>query len=946
MFSVPVCSFHAGSTRASVVVGSKVRAFSSSPVCREYSFTSKNAKDNVSFQWNGDKPSAVQYGSGTSYGVQDGLKYFMGNTASGYGIFPFNNSSNENLNYGFGVRLDMDFRVPEGGVIGGGSTTKGNNGVALSEGIYLNNGWNKYYAWVWKSGQDGTWLSKSFSEGDVLTPADINGYDYFIITSINNWDSNPAQTDDLSFTKTDKILVKKGTTLKNNSFTSNGGSIVTSGEEVMFEYAGDDDLWIFIDGELALDLGGSHKESSGTIKFTDGKITAIANDVYTPSNSGSITNAGYVSSKTKVINNFDYNETHEFSIFFMERGLIESNMKMSFTMTPVTNELEVKKSVDTANLNKGIKDKFVTDSGESFDFITEGATSKQKKEATLKDKESEIYGGVFTNGEMITVKESTDTAKGYSYTTSYSVYDKTHSADKTYATGTSAYASSDGKYKGVSFKLGDENASQKISYLATLVNKPDVKDLSVSKAIYKSDGTTLTTDVNDKFDFTIELALNGTDYKPYDLEYCYTNNESIVYTATGGTFKLGQGDTVKFRNLPENVKYRITETPKTGFSVMSVNGVNTDSYTFTDVLDASGTNVAYRNKQSTTDVTLMISKSLDGDEYSGDKFTFVLEGLGEMNLSGSGKTVSKSSSQPVEISQVSGGKVIFTPPANNNILDFTSVGTYRYKITETAGTDTDYIYSGKTILVEVVVTASGKNLIATPAYYEIPADVTITGNTDEAKYSQYFANAYKTAEPVFDNKTRFGSVTVNKKDTLDNPVGNTVFALIKVSAEVSEENPIDDTELDNIIANYSDKILSETTRVEGRNAFAEFKNLKIFEDGNGQFNAEGEWVATSDNYITGTATPQMYCLFEYAPAEGYMPTGVKYYFTLPREGVYDTNFDYVDGAIVVPNASGDGVKGFVVAGMAIIFASALLGGSYVLYDRRERKKHIAKHGRR
>ena len=93
---------------------------------KKYTFNSKNATDNVYFTWATDGtatyPTGVNYGAGTTYGVQDGLSRFMYQTASGYGIFPFNNASNnykgtktnanENLNYGFGIKTQVKFRVP------------------------------------------------------------------------------------------------------------------------------------------------------------------------------------------------------------------------------------------------------------------------------------------------------------------------------------------------------------------------------------------------------------------------------------------------------------------------------------------------------------------------------------------------------------------------------------------------------------------------------------------------------------------------------------------------------------------------------------------------------------------------------------------------------------------------------------------------------------------
>lgn len=133
----------------------------------------------------------INYGAGEQFGIHDDLGKF-GGTENGYGVFPFNNTQNTstgkgtnyNLNYGFGVRLDIDFRVPKDGLLA---------------------------------------------------------------------DNKPAT----------------------------------------FNFSGDDDLWVYIgedstgaNAELALDLGGDHKEASGSINFNTMKATA--NDVfadYSPSSS-------------------------------------------------------------------------------------------------------------------------------------------------------------------------------------------------------------------------------------------------------------------------------------------------------------------------------------------------------------------------------------------------------------------------------------------------------------------------------------------------------------------------------------------------------------------------------------------------------------------------------------------------------------------------------------
>ena len=93
-----------------------------------YDFDSTGGRDNVYFDWNGKTPTAVNYGT-TSKAVTDGLSDFMGDSQpSGKGIFPFNradgNGGSTNLDYGFGIRMDMDFKVPKDGQITRSDNTK------------------------------------------------------------------------------------------------------------------------------------------------------------------------------------------------------------------------------------------------------------------------------------------------------------------------------------------------------------------------------------------------------------------------------------------------------------------------------------------------------------------------------------------------------------------------------------------------------------------------------------------------------------------------------------------------------------------------------------------------------------------------------------------------------------------------------------------------------
>lgn len=109
----------------------------------------------------------------------------------------------------------------------------------------------------------------------------------------------------------------------------NGGKV--DGEDMVFEFAGDDDVWVFIDGKLALDLGGIHNAVSGSINFATGQITTVGK--YTNSDSNT---AKHYSSLADI--GFDTSVAeHTVKVFYLERGSGKANCKMSFNLIQPTN---------------------------------------------------------------------------------------------------------------------------------------------------------------------------------------------------------------------------------------------------------------------------------------------------------------------------------------------------------------------------------------------------------------------------------------------------------------------------------------------------------------------------------------------------------------------------------------------------------------------------------
>lgn len=164
----------------------------------------------------------------------------------------------------------------------------------------------------------------------------------------------------MDFTLTDDGMVET------KKIGDDGKPISTS---IKFFFSGDDDVWVFIDGQLALDVGGAHGKVSGLLEFgatktEDGKeknsVTAYVSKVKQGGTSGSDQDKNSVKSVTYngepidfyaqgTTLTFDKGQKHTLTMYYMERGMWESNMAVAFNF-PDNNELQVQKEVDLTNV--------------------------------------------------------------------------------------------------------------------------------------------------------------------------------------------------------------------------------------------------------------------------------------------------------------------------------------------------------------------------------------------------------------------------------------------------------------------------------------------------------------------------------------------------------------------------------------------------------------------
>ena len=143
---------------------------------------------------------------------------------------------------------------------------------------------------------------------------------------------------------------------------------------IKFFFSGDDDVWVYIDGELVLDVGGAHGKASGLLEFGENNtVTPYVSSNKNTNTSDPMVYKGYQSGETTKTVNYNgqpitFNKkgttktlkdqsTHTLTMYYMERGMWESNMAVAFNF-PDHNELQVEKQVDVSDVNPLFRDSF------------------------------------------------------------------------------------------------------------------------------------------------------------------------------------------------------------------------------------------------------------------------------------------------------------------------------------------------------------------------------------------------------------------------------------------------------------------------------------------------------------------------------------------------------------------------------------------------------------
>lgn len=305
-----------------------------------------------------------------------------------------------------------------------------------------------------------------------------------------------------------------------------------NGNNMVFEFSGDDDVWVYIDGVLVLDIGGIHNAASGSINFANGNVTVGNNNnlnlrkLFADANE----EGDFVSGENRFA---DYT-MHTINFYYLERGEGDSNCKLKFNLPTVP-----KKSVTVEKqLSNTDKEKYA-DVEFKFQLLVQNDNRKYVPSSTA---------GILSDSSE--VKFESETINDVSYANVFTLkpgqYATFSGLEENKKYKVQELDVSDDKYDQVLIN-GKNATNQKGNVISseatvssrqwvTFTNKCSEKNsrkLCITKKI-KGD-----IPVNDKFDF--EIKLNG---QKYTGNYYLQDSEGNYYTSENGPLKKAKNKTV------------------------------------------------------------------------------------------------------------------------------------------------------------------------------------------------------------------------------------------------------------------------------------------------------------------------------------------------------------------------------------------------------------------
>lgn len=474
-----------------------------------------------------------------------------------------------------------------------------------------------------------------------------------------------------------------------------------------FKFTGDDDVWVYIDGALVLDMGGAHCKAEGEINFAT-QMATITTGTSDAKLGNQPTAGGRVAAKDNGMRTVDFKnitvkksdgskvsladymkesgKVHELKMYYMERGMWDSNMSISYSFVPLPSGLTLSKTLDTKDVNAGLKN--AVQGLDNFDFKIQtknlrkgeanysdvdnlGYTLYDYDDRTFPGQEAKDSTATFSSSyfasDFINTKDKNNSSAFYAGTgfkitesipkDTILQYDENKTSWGVYDSVTSREAIKNQKGTVATFDMGDANSSEMdvVNRYVNFVNTPKVGSLSVEK-IYNG-----TAPKDKTFGFTVMVDLTGHDsYDPYELEY--TGSQTGI-TDKNGHFTLKAGETITFAGIPAGATYKVVEDKPDAGDTWEQDTAKCTKLTGTIVANTTSAAVV-TNKTKTTPKNYVIYAE------AGKTVTYAPDGVTITDL-----TAPITGDKDITTNVNKDGKGEFTPTSSNKKYDVNYEGT-------------------------------------------------------------------------------------------------------------------------------------------------------------------------------------------------------------------------------------------------------------------------------
>lgn len=524
-----------------------------------------------------------------------------------------------------------------------------------------------------------------------------------------------------------------------------------NGNNMVFEFSGDDDVWVYIDGVLVLDIGGIHNAASGSINFANGNVTVGNNNnlnlrqLFADAN----TTGDFVSGENRFA---DYT-MHTINFYYLERGEGDSNCKLKFNLPTVPKKsVTVEKQLSNTDKEKyaDVEFKFqLLVQNDNKEYVPSSTAGILSDDSEVKFKSETINNVSYAN--VFTLKPGQyATFSGLEENKKYKVQELDVSDDK--------YDQVLINGKNATNQSGNvisSEATVSSRQWVTFTNKCSEKNsrkLCITKKI-KGD-----IPVNDKFDF--EIKLNG---QKYTGNYYLQDSKGNYYTSEKGTLKkeknktvcgsavngvvssVPAGYTVVLEQILAGTSFEVNEinlnkkdygNPE--YSIEAAEDVNTTDKASGKIKLGSDAKVTVTNTRNDVASIEITKVNTSNQPLLGAKFTLTLDG-------DSAKTYNVTSDE-------------------SGLLKFENLSVGTYTLTETEAPSGGYVKSTESYKVIV----SLENNKATAKLYKADGTTEIKNkqitNYTEKEEAENNLTSSKTAE-VFDYDNRIYRINLNAETT-------------------------------------------------------------------------------------------------------------------------------------------------------------------------------------